>query len=178
VPQSDLKKLEAAVVRFKNEDEEWIAVVGLLNDRPYEIFTGKADNFIIPEYVKKGWVIKEKQRGEKARYDFEYLDKDGYLITMRGLSRTFKPEYWNYAKLISGVLRHGMPLPKVIDLVENLHFDNQSINTWRSGVVRALKQFIPDGTKAKGVCPQCGQETLVFSEGCITCSTCGYSKCG
>jgi len=172
------KKLEAAVVRFKNEDEEWIAVVGLLNDRPYEIFTGKADNFIIPEYVKKGWVIKEKQQGEKARYDFEYLDKDGYLITMRGLSRTFKPEYWNYAKLISGVLRHGMPLPKVIDLVENLHFDNQSINTWRSGVVRALKQFIPNGTKAKGVCPQCGQETLVFSEGCITCTTCGYSKCG
>jgi len=172
------KKLEAAVVRFMNEKEEWIAVVGLMNNRPYEIFTGKADNFIIPDYVKKGWVIKEKQPGQKARYDFEYLDKDGYLITMRGLSRTFKPEYWNYAKLISGVLRHGMPLPKVIDLVENLRFDNQSINTWRSGVVRALKQFIPDGTKAKGACPQCGQETLIFSEGCITCSSCGYSKCG
>ncbi|MCX7697214.1 MAG: adenosylcobalamin-dependent ribonucleoside-diphosphate reductase [Bacteroidales bacterium] len=172
------KKLEAAVVRFLNENEEWIAVVGLLNNRPYEIFTGKADNFIIPTYVKNGWVIKEKKPGEKARYDFEYIDKDGYLITMRGLSRTFKPEYWNYAKLISGVLRHGMPLPKVIDLVENLRFDNESINTWRTGVVRALKQFIPNGTKAKGSCPQCGQETLAYQEGCLTCSSCGYSKCG
>ncbi|HPS84309.1 MAG TPA: ribonucleoside-diphosphate reductase, adenosylcobalamin-dependent, partial [Bacteroidales bacterium] len=125
-----------------------------------------------------GWVIREKNRDERARYDFEFLDKDGYAVTIRGLSRTFSPEYWNYAKLISGVLRHGMPIPYVVQLVDNLQFDNDDINSWRTGVVRALKLFIPDGTKAQGECPNCHTDALQFKEGCVTCSNCGYSKCG
>ncbi|MGD9493929.1 MAG: adenosylcobalamin-dependent ribonucleoside-diphosphate reductase [Bacteroidales bacterium] len=171
-------RLDASVLRFNNGAEKWIAVVGLLNDRPYEIFTGRADNFVLPEFVHRGWVIREKNRDERARYDFEFLDKDGYAVTIRGLSRTFSPEYWNYAKLISGVLRHGMPIPYVVQLVDNLQFDNDDINSWRTGVVRALKLFIPDGTKAQGECPQCHTDALQFKEGCVTCSNCGYSKCG
>ncbi|MPM23031.1 hypothetical protein SDC9_69493 [bioreactor metagenome] len=171
-------KLDASVLRFNNGSEKWIAVVGLLNDRPYEIFTGRADNFVLPEFVHRGWVIREKNRDERARYDFEFLDKDGYAVTIRGLSRTFNPEYWNYAKLISGVLRHGMPIPYVIQLIDNLQFDNDDINSWRTGVVRALKLFIPDGTKAQGKCPNCESDSLQFKEGCVTCSSCGYSKCG
>lgn len=172
------KKIDASVLRFKNQDEEWIAVVGLIDERPYEIFTGLADNFVLPDFVHRGWVIREKNRDERARYDFEFLDKDGYVVTIRGLSRTFSPEFWNYAKLISGVLRHGMPIPYVVQLVDNLQFDNDNINSWRSGVVRALKLFIPDGTKAQGECPNCHSDALQYKEGCVTCNSCGYSKCG
>lgn len=174
------KKLEADVIRFRNEDEEWIAVVGLYNNRPYEIFTGKAEHLYIPKDITKGFVIKEKDATmEHARYDFVFYDKDGYEVIIRGLSRTFDPEFWNYAKLISGILRHGMPLLKVIDLVDNLKFDNESINTWKKGVNRALKRYVPDGTKVSESCPQCGAEnSLQYKEGCVVCSNCGYSKCG
>lgn len=172
--------LEADIVKFNNNHEKWIAVVGTIEGRPYEIFTGRAeDSFSILSLVDKGWVIKGKQ-GEKSRYDFQYEDKDGYKVTIEGLSRTFNKEFWNYARLISGVLRHGMPIPKVVDLVTNLHLNDESLNTWKNGVVRALKRYIPDGTKAKGQsCPECSStEGLVFKEGCLTCSDCGYSKCG
>jgi ribonucleoside-diphosphate reductase alpha chain len=174
------KKLEADVIRFVNEDEEWIAVVGLYNNRPYEIFTGKAEHLYIPKDITKGFVIKEKDATmEHARYDFVFYDKDGYEVIIRGLSRTFDPEFWNYAKLISGILRHGMPLLKVIDLVDNLKFDNESINTWKKGVNRALKRYVPDGTKVSESCPQCGAEdSLQYKEGCVVCTNCGYSKCG
>ena len=174
------KKLEADVIRFVNEDEEWIAVVGLYNNRPYEIFTGKAEHLYIPKDITKGFVIKEKDATmEHARYDFVFYDKDGYEVIIRGLSRTFDPEFWNYAKLISGILRHGMPLLKVIDLVDNLKFDNESINTWKKGVNRALKRYVPDGTRVGESCPQCGAEdSLQYKEGCVVCTNCGYSKCG
>ncbi|MCF8303305.1 MAG: adenosylcobalamin-dependent ribonucleoside-diphosphate reductase [Bacteroidales bacterium] len=174
------KKLEAEVVRFKNEDENWLAVVGLLNGRPYEIFTGNAEGFWLPQWVTKGWVIKTKNGVKnKSRYDFQFEDKDGYKITIEGLSRSFRKEYWNYAKLISGILRHGMPLPYVVELVENLTLDRESINTWKKGVTRALKKFIPDGTKINGQsCPNCGAEDgLMYKEGCMTCDACGYSQC-
>lgn len=175
------KILEADVVRFQNDHEKWIAVVGLLDGKPYEIFTGKADNFFLPQWVNKGWVIRNKpEEGEHARYDFQFKDKDGYKVTSEGLSRLFDKEFWNYAKLISGILRHGMPLLYVISLVENLTFDIESINTWRNGVIRALKRYIPDGTKVEGAkCPQCGDtKSLVYIEGCLSCVSCGYSKCG
>ena len=175
------KILDADVVRFQNDHEKWIAVVGLLDGKPYEIFTGKADNFFLPQWVNKGWVIRNKpEEGEHARYDFQFKDKDGYKVTSEGLSRLFDKEFWNYAKLISGILRHGMPLLYVISLVENLTFDIESINTWRNGVIRALKRYIPDGTKAEGAkCPQCGDtKSLVYIEGCLSCVSCGYSKCG
>ena len=174
------KKLEADVIRFVNEDEEWIAVVGLYNNRPYEIFTGKAEHLYIPKDITKGFVIKEKDATmEHARYDFVFYDKDGYEVIIRGLSRTFDPEFWNYAKLISGILRHGMPLLKVIVLVDNLKIDNESINTWKKGVNRALKRYVPDGTRVSESCPQCGAEdSLQYKEGCVGCSNCGYSKCG
>jgi ribonucleoside-diphosphate reductase alpha chain len=179
-PPKRPKILEAEVVRFMNNDEKWIAVVGLLHGRPYEIFTGRAeDAFSLPPWVNKGWVIKNINGNGKKRYDFQYLDKEGYRITIEGLSRSFNPEYWNYAKLISGVLRHGMPLPQVVDLVENLHFTNETINSWRSGVERALKKFIPDGTAAAdNQCPECGDpEGLVYEEGCLKCRSCGLSRC-
>ncbi len=174
------KKLEADVIRFVNEDEEWIAVVGLYNNKPYEIFTGKAEHLYIPKDITKGFVIREKDATmEHARYDFVFYDKDGYEVIIRGLSRTFDPEFWNYAKLISGILRHGMPLLKVIDLVDNLKFDNESINTWKKGVNRALKRYVPDGTRVSESCPQCGAEdSLQYKEGCVVCTNCGYSKCG
>jgi ribonucleoside-diphosphate reductase alpha chain len=175
------ERLEADIVRFNNEKEKWIAVVGLLKGRPYEIFTGKAEGFWIPPQVEKGWVIKVKpeKEGTKSRYDFEFSDADGYVNTLRGLSRSFDKEYWNYAKLISAFLRHGMPLPFAVDLISKLSFGNDSINTWKNGVARALKKYIPNGTVVpKEACPECGQEgTLQFSEGCLKCS-CGYSKCG
>jgi ribonucleoside-diphosphate reductase alpha chain len=174
------KMLEADVVRFQNNYEKWVAVVGKLNDKPYEIFTGKADDFFLPPWVETGWVIREKKPNEKARYDFQFEDKQGYKVTIEGLSRSFDKEYWNYAKLISGILRHGMPLPYAIDLVQNLTLDEDSINTWKNGVVRALKRFIRDGTKANGkLCPECGdKDNLVYQDGCLTCTACGYSKCG
>ena len=171
------KKLEAEIKRFTNDKEKWIAVVGMYEGRPYEIFTGKEDSFVLPKWVEKGWVIRTKEEGKKARYDFEFLDKDGYAVNIQGLSRMFNQEYWNYAKLISGILRHGMPIPNVVDLISKLNFDVDSITTWKNGVARALKQYIKNGTDAGEKCPECGEE-LVFEDGCKHCRNCGYSKCG
>jgi len=174
--------LEADVVKFQNNKEKWIAFVGLQNDLPYEIFTGLADDedgILIPKSVTSGRIIKNRDEDGMSRYDFQYDNKHGYKITIEGLSYKFDKEYWNYAKLISGVLRHGMPIEDVINLVAGLHFDNESINTWKNGVERALKKYIPDGTKAKkGHCENCGSDTLVYQEGCLICQNCGSSKCG
>lgn len=171
------QKLEADIVRFQNNHEKWVAVVGLMDNRPYEIFTGNAEGFFLPNWVKKGWAIKVKTENG-TRYDFQFMDKDGYRITMEGLSRQFNKEFWNYAKLISGILRHGMPLPFVVELISKLTLDEEHINTWKAGVVRALKRYIPDGTKQKGEkCPKC-ENDLIFQEGCLNCEHCGYSKCG
>ncbi|MFP4064269.1 MAG: adenosylcobalamin-dependent ribonucleoside-diphosphate reductase [Bacteroidales bacterium] len=174
------KILESEVVRFNNDSEKWLAVVGLLHDRPYEIFTGKAEGFYLPPYVEKGWVIKTRLPGGEKRYDFQFLDRDGYRVTIEGLSRSFHKEYWNYAKLISGILRHGMPIPSVVDVIEDLSLHSDRLHTWKNGVVRALKRFIPDGTKAKGrICNNCNQEdSVIYQEGCLTCTNCGESKCG
>ena len=173
-------KLEAEIVRFNNESEKWIAVIGLLDGRPYEIFTGGAEeSFSILSHVDKGWVIKSKAEDGTTRYDFQYEDSHGYKTTIEGLSRTFNKEYWNYARLISGVLRHGMPLSFVVDMVNNLHLNDETLNTWKKGVVRSLKKFIPDGTKpAENVCSSCNEEALVYEEGCLNCKNCGHSKCG
>ena len=171
------KKLEAEVVRFKNEKEDWIAVVGMYEHRPYEIFTGRAENFVLPKWVEKGWVIRVKEKGdEHSRYDFQFLDQDGYHVTMEGLSRMFKKEYWNYAKLISGILRHGMPIPNVVDLIGKLNFDVDSITTWSNGVARALKRYIKDGTETGETCPDCGGK-IIYTGGCKSCPNCGWSKC-
>lgn len=181
VPPKRPAKIDAFIMRFTNHNEKWIAFVGIINNRPYEIFTGKAeDSFILPEWITKGWIIKSKTDPGKSRYDFQYLDKDGYKVTIEGLSRSFNKEYWNYAKLISGILRHGMPLIHVIDLIENLNFSNESIITWKSGLERALKQFIPNGSQAKDKqCPSCGDPSgLIYEEGCLKCKSCGHSKCG
>ncbi len=174
------KVLEADVVRFMNNHEKWIAVIGLYKGRPYEIFTGKAENsFSLPAFVNKGWVLKNKNGNGKTRYDFQYADSDGYNVTIEGLSRSFDKEFWNYAKLISGVLRHGMPVQYAIDMVEHLNLNDESLNTWKNGVVRALKKYISGDVEPKDkTCPQCGQESLVYSEGCLTCKSCGHSKCG
>lgn len=172
------RKLKSDVMWFHNDDERWVAVVGLLDNRPYEIFTGKAKGFFVPEWVTKGWVIKNKDTSQ-SRYDFQFLDSDGYKITMEGLSRQFNKEYWNYAKLISGILRHGMPLPYVVDIVEKLVLDNDAINSWKKGIVRSLKKYIPDGTAVKKeACPECGMEgTLEYKEGCKTCNSCNWTAC-
>ena len=174
------EKLEAEIIQFNNENEKWIAVIGLLDGRPYEIFTGASrESFSILSQVKKGWVIKGKSEDGKTRYDFQYEDSHGYKTTIEGLSRTFNEEYWNYAKLISGVLRHGMPLSFVVDMVDNLHLSEETLNTWKKGVVRSLKKFIPDGTKpAENTCPSCKEPSLVYEEGCLNCKSCGHSKCG
>ena len=175
------KRLDAEIIRFKNNNERWIAVVGLLEERPYEIFTGRAeDTFMIPSYVSRGWVLKQKDEFGNNRYDFQYLDKDGYKVTMEGLSRSFDKEYWNYAKLISGALRHGMPLQYVVNMVNSLNVEQEHINSWKNGVVRALKKFIPDGTQAvKHVCPECGDhDGVIYKEGCLICKSCGHSECG
>ncbi len=174
------EKLEAEIVKFNNESEKWIAVIGLLDGRPYEIFTGAAEeSFAILSQVDSGWVIKNKGEDGKTRYDFQYEDSHGYKTTIEGLSRTFNQEYWNYAKLISGVLRHGMPLSFVVDMVDNLHLSEETLNTWKKGVVRSLKKFIPDGTKpAENECPNCKEPSLVYEEGCLNCKSCGHSKCG
>ena len=173
------KVLEADVIRFQNDYEKWVAIIGVLNGRPYEIFTGKAEGVIIPHWVEKGFVIKTPQEKGRARYDFQFEDKEGYKVTMEGLSRTFDKEYWNYAKLISGILRHGMPIPFVVNVVNTLDLKSDSINTWKNGVARALKKYIPNGTKAKGnVCPSCKSAELVYQEGCLVCKSCGESKCG
>ena len=172
--------IPADIVRFKNGKEDWIAFVGIQNDRPYEIFTGKIeeDAMYIPPKIKKGWILKVREADGSKRYDFQYQDRYGYTNTIGGISRLFDEEFWNYAKLISGVLRHGMPIDKVVHLIDGLHLNSESINTWKNGVQRALKQYIADGTKSKGKCPHCGQEEMAYQNGCLTCMSCGYSKCG
>jgi ribonucleoside-diphosphate reductase alpha chain len=174
--------LEAEIIRFKNNDEGWIAFVGLKNGRPYEIFTGLEDEemFPIPKSITKGYIVKNKLENGASRYDFQYTDKYGYKNILGGLSHIFNPEFWNYAKLISGVLRHGMPIPNVVNLVSSLRFHSDTINTWKAGVERALKKYIPDGTKAKTNqrCQECGSNNLVYQEGCLICTNCGSSKCG
>lgn len=170
--------LEAEVIRFQNNLEQWIACVGMLDGRPYEIFTGQREGFNgIPNGVKKGRIIKVKSE-ESSRYDFEYEDNRGYKVIVQGLSRSFEKEFWNYAKMISGVLRHGMPILNVVDLIGSLNLRDDSLNTWKNGVSRALKKFIPEGTKSNNECPECNQNTVFFKEGCMTCSNCGHSKCG
>lgn len=173
--------LECDVIRFKNSHEDWVAFVGLYDGRPYEIFTGLTEDDVlpIPKAVTKGRIIKIKDENG-SRYDFQYVDKYGYTNTIGGLSHMFNKEFWNYAKLISGVLRNGMPIPDVVNLVSSLRLDNESINSWIAGVERALRRYIPDGTKAKPgkKCPECGAESLVYQEGCLTCQNCGHSKCG
>ena len=175
-------ELEADVVRFQNNKEKWIAFVGLKDGRPYEIFTGLADDedgIFCPKSVSKGKIIKATDEKGNKRYDFQFINKRGYKTTIEGLSDKFNPEYWNYAKLISGVLRYGMPIDQVIKLVNGLELDSQSINTWKMGVERALKKYLPSGTQATGQkCPNCGQETLVYQEGCLICTSCGSSRCG
>lgn len=177
------KELEADIVRFQNNKEKWIAFIGLRkNGNPYEIFTGLADDedgILIPKSITKGKIIKAIDENGNKRYDFQYQNKRGYKITIEGLSDKFNPEFWNYAKLISGVLRYGMPIDQVMKLVSTLELDSESINTWKNGVERALKKYLPNGTKASGqTCPNCGQETLVYQEGCLICTSCGTSKCG
>ncbi|HBS88910.1 MAG: ribonucleoside-diphosphate reductase, adenosylcobalamin-dependent [Bacteroidetes bacterium GWF2_38_335] len=176
------RELQADIVRFKNNNEDWIAFVGIMNDRPYEIFTGMVDEDVlwIPKTVSKGIIIKLKDDQGNKRYDFQYIDKHGYKTTFEGLSRMFNNEYWNYAKLISGVLRHGMPIPYVINLISGMRLDSETINTWKNGVERALKKYIPDGAKPKsGVkCSECGSHNLTYQEGCLICNNCGHSKCG
>ena len=175
------KSLPADIVRFKNGQEEWIAFVGLMDGRPYEIFTGKLeeDALYIPRKITKGNIIKVREADGKKRYDFQYTDRYGYTNTVGGISRLFDEEFWNYAKLISGVLRYGMPIDQVLKLVGGLELDNKSINTWKMGVERALKKYLPNGTNAIGQrCPNCGQETLIYQEGCLICTSCGTSKCG
>ena len=174
--------LEADIVRFQNNKEKWVAFVGLLDGRPYEIFTGLADDeegILLPKSVTNGYIIKNVDENGVKRYDFQFSNKRGYKTTIEGLSEKFDKEYWNYAKLISGVLRYRMPIEQVIKLVSSLQLDSESINTWKVGVERALKKYVQDGTAAKGqVCPNCGQETLVYQEGCLICTNCGTSRCG
>ena len=175
-------ELEADVVRFQNNKEKWIAFIGLIDNRPYEIFTGIADDdegIFCPKSVTKGKIIKAVNENGEKRYDFQFINKRGFKTTIEGLSEKFNPEFWNYAKLISGVLRYGMPIEQVLKLVSSLELDNQSINTWKMGVERALKKYLPNGTKLSGqTCPNCGQESLVYQEGCLICTNCGTSRCG
>ncbi|GGK03848.1 adenosylcobalamin-dependent ribonucleoside-diphosphate reductase [Parabacteroides faecis] len=176
------RELEADVVKFQNNREKWIAFVGLLNGRPYEIFTGLADDdegIMLPKNVSKGTIIKSYDEDGKKHYDFQFKNKRGYKMTIEGLDGKFDPEFWNYAKLISGVLRYGMPIDQVIKLVQGMELNNESINTWKNGVERALKKYLPNGTEVKGqICPNCGLETLIYQEGCLICTNCGASKCG
>ena len=176
------KVLEAEVVRFQNNKEKWVAFVGLLDGHPYEIFTGLQDDeegISLPKSVTTGRIIKNIDEEGNKRYDFQFENKRGYKTTIEGLSEKFNKEYWNYAKLISGVLRWRMPIDRVIKLVDSLQLDSENINTWKNGVERALKKYVTDGTSAEGQkCPNCGNETLVYQEGCLICKTCGTSRCG
>lgn len=174
--------LECDVVRFQNNKEKWVAFVGLLDGHPYEIFTGLQDDeegIVLPKTVTKGRIIKTVLPDGTKRYDFQFQNKRGYKMTVEGLSEKFNKEYWNYAKLISGVLRYRMPIENVIKLVNSLQLESENINTWKVGVSRALKKYVIDGTEAKGQkCPNCGHETLVYQEGCLICKHCGASRCG
>lgn len=176
------KELKCEIVRFQNSKDKWIAFVGLKDGKPYEIFTGLADDedgILLPKTVTEGKIIKTSDEEGNKRYDFQFTNKRGYKTTVEGLSHKFDKEYWNYAKLISGVLRYGMPIDQVVKLVSSLQLDSESINSWKVGVERALKKFIPDGTHlAEQECPSCGQHSLIYQEGCLTCKSCGYSKCG
>lgn len=175
------KKIDAQVIRFQNDYEKWIAVIGFIDDKPYEIFTGKMeDAFNLPSHIETGWVIKEKIDENENRYDFQYEDKQGYKVTIEGLSRSFNKEYWNYAKMISAFLRNGVPVVELIDIVQSLNLYDAHINTWKNGVVKSLKKFIPDGSKPiDKKCPNCGDpDGLFFEEGCLKCKSCGDSKCG
>lgn len=173
--------LEAEIVRFQNSKDKWIAFIGLIDGKPYEIFTGFADDedgILIPRWVNDGMIIKNREADGGSRYDFQYKNKRGHKTTIEGLSYKFNPEYWNYAKLISSTLRHGMPIEKVVDLINSLQLD-ESINTWKNGVARALKKYVPDGTEArKQQCQNCNSTNLHYQEGCLTCKDCGSSKCG
>lgn len=174
--------LEADVVRFQNNREKWIAFIGIIDGMPYEIFTGLSDDedgILLPRSVTKGYIIKNWEDEENSRYDFQYENKRGYKTTIEGLSYKFNPVFWNYAKLISGVLRYGMPIHKVVDLVTSLQLDNDTINSWKAGVARALKKYIPNGTLAEDAhCGECGSNEVIYQEGCLTCVSCGSSKCG
>lgn len=174
--------LDADVVRFQNNKEKWIAFVGTIDGKPYEIFTGLAadddDGILLPRWVNDGYIIKNRDDKGNSRYDFQYINQRGYKTTIEGLSYRFEPAYWNYAKLISGTLRHGMAIENVVELINGLQLDNESINTWKNGVARALKRYIPDGTQAKGKCSDCSSPNLMYQEGCLTCKDCGSSKCG
>lgn len=176
------RELDADVVKFQNNREKWIAFVGLLNGRPYEIFTGLADDeegIMLPKNVSKGSIIKSYDDDGKKHYDFQFKNKRGYKMTIEGLDGKFNPEFWNYAKLISGVLRYGMPIDQVLKLVQGMDLKDESINTWKNGVERALKKYLPNGSTVKGqTCPNCGLETLVYQEGCLICTNCGASRCG
>ncbi len=181
-PKKRPQTLEADVVRFQNNKEKWIAFIGLVDEKPYEIFTGLADDedgILLPRWVNRGLIIKNRNEDGSSRYDFQYKNTRGYKTTIEGLSHKFNPEFWNYAKLISSTLRHGMPIDKIVDLINSLQLDSASINTWKNGVGRALKRFIEDGTEVKGQsCTNCKSENLIYQEGCLTCSDCGSSKCG
>ncbi|HLW42616.1 MAG TPA: adenosylcobalamin-dependent ribonucleoside-diphosphate reductase [Flavobacterium sp.] len=174
--------LDCDIVRFQNNKEKWIAFIGKIEDRPYEIFTGLADDedgILLPRWVNDGFIIKNRDEKGNSRYDFQYVNQRGYKTTIEGLSYRFDPEFWNYAKLISGTLRHGMNIENVVDLINSLQLDNESINTWKNGVARALKRFVPDGTEAKGQkCANCNSTNVMYQEGCLTCKDCGSSKCG
>ena len=174
-------ELDADVIKFQNNKERWIAFIGLLNGRPYEIFTGlndEDDGIMIPKSVNSGKIIKAYDNDGRKHYDFQFQNRRGYKVTIEGLDGKFNPEFWNYAKLISGVLRYGMPIDQVIKLVSGLELDSETINTWKNGVERALKKYLPNETEAKGQkCPVCGHETLVYEEGCLKCRNCGASKC-
>ncbi|WP_297760328.1 adenosylcobalamin-dependent ribonucleoside-diphosphate reductase [uncultured Muriicola sp.] len=182
VPTKRPQILEADVVRFQNNKEKWIAFIGRIDSKPYEIFTGLADDddgILIPRWVDEGVIIKNRDEDGNSRYDFQYKNTRGYKTTIEGLSHKFDPEYWNYAKLISSTLRHGMPIDKIVDLINSLHLDSEQINTWKNGVVRALKRYVADGVAAKGQkCSNCKSTNLIYQEGCLTCTDCGSSKCG
>lgn len=181
-PTKRPESLNADVVRFQNSKDKWIAFIGLIDGKPYEIFTGFADDedgIMVPRWVNEGVIIKNRNQDGTSRYDFQYKNTRGYKTTIEGLSHKFNPEFWNYAKLISSTLRHGMPIEKAVDLINSLQLDNENINTWKNGVARALKRYVADGTEAKKQkCENCNSTSLIYQEGCLTCKDCGSSKCG
>lgn len=181
-PTKRPEKLDADVVRFQNNKEKWVAFIGLMDSKPYEIFTGLSDDedgILLPRSITRGYIIKSYDPDGNSRYDFQYVNKRGYKTTIEGLSFKFNPVFWNYAKLISGTLRHGMPIHKIVELVTSLQLDNETINSWKAGVARALKKYIPNGTLAEdALCEECGSNEVVYQEGCLTCLSCGSSKCG